>query len=96
MKTLIGWLKFNENKDEEEKKCAECGDAECTCDKESETDKTENEAFSQIIAGYDLLSIEEKKELPDFIKKNIEKGKKNKAKKGEKGEKPDFLKKKKK
>ena len=96
MKSIIGWLKFNENKDAE---CKDCNETHCVCDKEEATDEEKNEAFDELESRYDSLSVEEKKELPDFIKKAIEKKKgkgKGKKKDDEGGDKPDFFKKKKK
>ena len=102
MNTIIGWLKFNENKDEE---CKDCNETPCTCDKDEEVDPKENEgiSFDEFEAEYNALSIEEKRAIPEGFKKFLKKKGEGKSKKGDKkedkedkeGGKPDFFKKKK-
>ena len=97
MNTIIGWLKFNENKDEE---CKDCNETPCTCDKDEEVSDKENEGFSieEFEAEYNALSIEEKRKMPEGFKKFLKKkkGDKKDDKDGDDKEgKPDFFKKKK-
>lgn len=99
MNTIIGWLKFNENKDEE---CKECNETPCNCDKD-ENVENENEgiSFEEFEAEYNALSIEEKRAIPEGFKKFLKKkgeGKKDKKdgkKEDKEGGKPEFWKNKK-
>ena len=93
MRKINGWLKFNENKDEE---CPDCKETPCTC-KEDEDDENESFSSAEFEAEYDALSIEEKKAIPEGFKKFLKKGKgkkkdddkKDDKKGGKKGEKKD-------
>ena len=85
MKTMIGWLKFNENKD---KDCTKCHKMPCVCkkgdelekeekDEEDEADsgKSESISLAAFRAEYDSLSIEEKRQIPEGFKKFLKKKK---------------------
>jgi hypothetical protein len=92
MKKILGWLKYNENKEEKEEKNEECKTCECDPCECEEKDESFDDEFD-----FDTLSIEEKKKLPAALQAYIDKKKGKKGKKEDdkdskgKKSKPDFL-----
>lgn len=89
MKKILGWLKYNENKEEKEEKNEECKTCECDPCECEEKDESFDDEFD-----FDTLSIEEKKKLPAALqayidKKKSKKGKKEDDKEDDKEEKSD-------
>jgi hypothetical protein len=92
MKKILGWLKYNENKEEKEEKNEECKTCECDPCECEEKDESFDDEFD-----FDTLSLEEKKKLPAALQAYIDKKKGKKGKKEDdkdskgKKSKPDFL-----
>ena len=92
MKKILGWLKYNENKEEKEEKNEECKTCECDPCECEEKDESFDDEFD-----FDTLSIEEKKKLQAALQAYIDKKKGKKGKKEDdkdskgKKSKPDFL-----
>jgi hypothetical protein len=91
MKKILGWLKYNENKEEKDETNEKCETCECeTCECEGKDESLEEFDF-------DTLSLEEKKKLPAALQAYIDKKKGKKGKKEDdkdskgKKSKPDFL-----